>query len=108
MIASQITGVSIVCSVVCSGADQRKHQSSSSLAFVGGIHRGPVDSPHKRPVIRKMFPFDDVIMVDHEDMKWLSMKFTNLSNSVTVSIFNNNDITQFQCCIITILHAHNV
>ena len=27
-----------------------------------GIHRGPVNSPHKRPVTRKMFPFDDVIM----------------------------------------------
>ena len=37
--ASQITGVSIVCSAVCSGAHQRKHQSSASLAFVRGIHR---------------------------------------------------------------------
>ena len=42
--------------------DQRKHQSSASLAFVRGIHRGPVNSPHKWPVTRKMFPFDDVIM----------------------------------------------
>ena len=38
-IASQITGVSIVCSTVCSGADQRNHQSSASLAFVRGVHR---------------------------------------------------------------------
>ena len=45
--ASQITGVSIVCSTVCSGADQRKHQSIASLAFVRGIHRWSVDSPHK-------------------------------------------------------------
>ena len=45
-----------------SGADQRKHQSSPSMAFVWGIHRGPVNSPHKWPVTRKMFPFDDVIM----------------------------------------------
>ena len=44
------------------GADQRKHQSSASLAFVRGIHRRPVNSPHKRPVTRKMFPFDEVIM----------------------------------------------
>ena len=29
---------------------------------VRGIHRGPVNSPHKWPVTRKMFPFDDVIM----------------------------------------------
>ena len=47
--ASQITCVSIVCSTVCSGADQRKRQSSASLTFVTGIHR-------------KMFPFDVVIM----------------------------------------------
>ena len=45
-----------------SDADQRKHQSSASLAFVWGIHRGPVNFPHKWPVTRKMFPFDDVIM----------------------------------------------
>ena len=50
------------CSTVYSDADQRKHQSSASLAFVRGIHRGPVNSPHKWPVTRKMFPFDDVIM----------------------------------------------
>ena len=61
-IASQITGVSIVCSTVCSGAYQIKHQSSTSLAFVRGIHQWPVDSPHKGPVMRKIFPFDDVIM----------------------------------------------
>ena len=41
----------------------RKHQSSASLAFVRGIHRRPVNSPHKGPVTRKMFPFDDVIMM---------------------------------------------
>ena len=45
-----------------SDADQRKHQSSASLAFARGIHRWPVNSPHKGPVTRKMFPFDDVIM----------------------------------------------
>ena len=46
----------------CSGPDQRKHQSSASLAFVREIHRWPVNSPHKGPVAQKMFPFDDVIM----------------------------------------------
>ena len=61
-IASHITSVSMVCSTVCSGADQRKHQSSTSLAFVRGIPRWPVNSPYKRPVTREIFPFDDVIM----------------------------------------------
>ena len=62
-IASQITSLTIVYSMVYSDADQRKHHSSASLAFVWGIHWGePVNSPHKWPVMRKMFPFDDVIM----------------------------------------------
>ena len=62
VMASQITSVSIVCSAVCPGADQRKHLSSASLAFVRGIHRWPVNSTHKWPVTRETFPFDDVIM----------------------------------------------
>ena len=49
-------------STVCSGADQRKHQSSALLDFVRGIHRWPVNSPHRGSVTRKMFPFDDVIV----------------------------------------------
>ena len=61
--ASQITSLTIVYSIVHAGADHRNHQRSASLAFVLGIHRWPVNSPHKWPVTRKMFPFDDVIMV---------------------------------------------
>ena len=55
--ASQITGVSIVYSIVCSSPDQRKHQCSASLAVVRGIHRWSVNSPNKGLVTRKMFPF---------------------------------------------------
>ena len=66
--ASQITSLTIVYSIVYSDADQRKHQSSASLAFVRGIHRSPVSGMlshkwHKWPVTRKKFPFDDVIMI---------------------------------------------
>ena len=60
--ASQITSLMIIYSTVYSDADQRKHKSSASLPFVQGIHRWPVNSPHKWPVTRKTFPFDDVIM----------------------------------------------
>ena len=60
--ASQITSLMIVYSTVYSGADQWQHQSSASLAFVREIHRWPVNSLHKRPVTRKIFPFDDVTM----------------------------------------------
>ena len=62
--ASQITSLTIVYSTLHSGEDQRKYQSSASLAFVRGIHRWPVNSPHKSPVTRNLFPFDGVIMSD--------------------------------------------
>ena len=62
-IASQITSLTFVYSTVYSDADQRKQQSSASLAFVWGIHRELVNSLHKWPVMRKMFPFDDIIML---------------------------------------------
>ena len=70
--ASQITSPTIVYSIVYSSVDQRKHQSSASLAFVRGIHRWPVNSPHKGPVTRKMFPFDDVIMISPRNTKAIS------------------------------------
>ena len=54
--ASQITSIMIFYSTVYSGADQRKHQSSEALAFVRGIHQWPVNSAHKGPVARTMFP----------------------------------------------------
>ena len=70
---SQITSLEIV--ILTSGADQRKHQSSVSLASVREIHRWPMNSPHKGSVTRKMLPFDDVIMSwsrwedSHQDRK---------------------------------------
>ena len=68
--ASQIISVSIVCSTVCSGVVQRKRQPSASLAFVcvRVIHRLLLDSPHRGPVTRKMFLFDDFIM---DQTTWL-------------------------------------
>ena len=63
--AYQITSLTIAYSTVYSGTDERKHQSSASLAFMRGIHRWPVNSPHKGPVTWKMFLFDDVIMLLH-------------------------------------------
>ena len=60
--ASQITSLTNVYSIVYSGSDKRKHLSPASLAFVWGVHRWPANSPYKWPVTRKIFPFDDVIM----------------------------------------------
>ena len=60
------------------GTDKRKHQSSTSLAFVRGIHRGPANSLHKWPVTWKMFPLDDVIM--YWQIPWsLDSTFSSLS-----------------------------
>ena len=44
VLASQITSLTIVYLNVYLGADQRKHQSAASLAFVRGIHRSPVSN----------------------------------------------------------------
>ena len=81
-IASQVSSLTIVYSIVYWDADQRKHQGSASLAFVRGIHRGPVNSPHKWPVTRKMFPFDDAIMFKVDNFTWKSHP------SLTVYIYN--------------------
>ena len=85
--ASQITTLPIVYLIVYSGADQRKHQSSASLAFIRGIHRWPVNSPHKGPVTRTRLPFDDVIMCDWLFSCWL---WTDLNAAMIYLLFGNN------------------
>ena len=45
---------------------RRRSKKTSKLRVTGlcvGNSPGPVNSPHKGPVTRKMFPFDDVIMI---------------------------------------------
>ena len=83
--ASQITGVSIVYSVV----HQRKHQSFASLAFVRGIHRWPMESPHKGQWRQKRFhlmtsswshqPPHFFSRNDHPDTKWTNYQITSLT-----------------------------
>ena len=90
-IASQITSLTIVYSIVYSDADQRKHQSSASLAFVLGIHRGPVNSPHNWPVTRKMFPFDDVIMYNLTQTK-LSLNYPTSAVSALRWQWRHNEL----------------
>ena len=80
MMASQITSLTVVYSTVYSDADQRKHQSSASLAFVRGIHRWPVIYLHNWPVTRKMFPFDDVIMTKETTLKHQVYKVSPLDS----------------------------
>ena len=98
-IASQITGVAIVYSTFCSGADQRKHPSSASLAFVRGIHRWPVNSARKGPVTRKMFPFDDVIMSPKEVTFYIQY-------AMDPTRFRIHDITQHAFSTLSIFSSH--
>ena len=92
--ASQITGVSTVCSTVDSGEDKKEHQIFA-LGFVRGIHRSPVNSPHKG-----QFPFDDVIMwqlkvvyifpnismVWHSHVSDIFLGFSSIANDILVSV----------------------
>ena len=83
-------------SAVHSGADQRKHQSSALLTFVRGIHRSPVNSPHKGPVTRKMFPIDDVIMIHAiwQAHNWVINNFLlNITDMSSVYISNSPHIS---------------
>ena len=92
LMASQITSLTIVYSAVYSGTDERKHQSSASLAFFRGIHQWLANSPHKGPVMRKMFPFDDVIMKRHMFAE-VTFHITSMSDlvatSYTIGLFSN-------------------
>ena len=96
-IVSQITSLTIVYSFVYSDTDERIYQSSASLAFVRGIHRGPVNSPPKWPVKRKMFPFDDAMMISHAvwfiqypDNKRPQEQVNNIHNTFLFSHTNIN------------------
>ena len=75
--ASQITSV-LMFTQPFIHAQIKKHQSSALLAFVRGIHRRPVNCPHKGPVSRKMFPFDDVIMYSKLSASHYICKQTNI------------------------------
>ena len=88
-VASRISSILMVCSAVCSDARWRKYQRSALLAFVRGIHWWLEDSPHKEPVMQKMFPFDDIIM------EWLvTTSLTSLiqttADSFSIGTFGTN------------------
>ena len=93
-IASQITSLTIVYSTVYSDTDQRKYQSSASLAFVRGIHRRPVNSPHKWPVTRKMFLFDDVIMVAEETPNVEGVRGTVPLDTIRSELFSQDTVRE--------------
>ena len=104
--ASQNTGLSIVYLTACSSADQWKHQSSASLAFVRGIHQWPLNSPHKGTVTRKMFPFDYVIMIKKSVMPQTRIETDGRTQATTITpghidwgVKCNRTIPQITQCI---------
>ena len=103
---SQITSLTIVYSTVYSDADQRKHEGFASLAFVRGIHRGPVNSPRKWPVTRKMFPFDDVIMSRHQFQMYAMLKLSFAVWTVILSEIGLKVIFSSHKSIVRIFYAN--
>ena len=85
--ASQVTCVSIVCSNFCSGADQRKHQSSASMAVLRRIHRWRVGFPHKGPVLlKKSFWWRHQTSICRYHT-WVSLSYNRYSLTVMANIF---------------------
>ena len=89
-----------------SGSDQRKHQSSASLAFVRGIHRWRVNSPHEGPVMWRMFSLDDVMIsqfsgneIIGESAKWFVflkiMNFEKARASITQENILDNSLSSY-------------
>ena len=108
-IASQITSLTIVYSTVYSDADQRKHQSPASLAFVRGIHRRPVNSPHKLPVTRKMFPFDDVIVSEFDmEFKMDALSLFSYNTVIIVCVGSANERRRYHVMSYLIGWAHTL
>ena len=81
VMASQITSVSIVRSTICSNADQRNHQSSTSLAYVRGIHWWTVDSLHKGPVTWKMFHLMTIMLQEKYTCSMFCCGFLSLGTA---------------------------
>ena len=103
-IASQITSLTIVYSTVYSDADQRKHQSSASLAFVRGIHRGPVNSPHKWPVTRKCFHLMTTSWSNWTNC-WIVVDCRRHDTHVTSTRAIPLHMEYNSCCLFSWLHA---
>ena len=114
VMASQITSFTIVYSAVYSGVDQRKHQSSASLAFVRGIHRWPVNSPHKWPVTRKMFHLMTSLWDDYfcRFFRWaLSFPLDNHWSSWPVCVvteYNSNELSIILCVYLIIDNIYHL
>ena len=77
--ASLITGVSRVCSTVCSGADQRKHQASRPWPLWGEYTGGfPSQRASNFPICH------DVIVYSRDDIKQTGVNITHWNGNVII------------------------
>ena len=91
-VASHIISPTVVYSTVYSGADEIKHQSFASLAFVRGIHR----NRNKGPVTRKMFPFDDFIMNEAQLVSYVQTRCDRMAFKKDWFLVLSNFSNQFR------------
>ena len=85
----------------CSCAD-KKDQSSASLVVVRGIHRWPMNSPIKRPVTRKMIPFDHVTMGMRHSFEITDVTYVCLNTSNIICLHFGHSCIQH---LVTVLHV---
>ena len=98
MMASHTTGILVVYWNVCSGADKKNTKAPRHLAFVRGIHRWTVSTPHQGPVTRKMFPFDNVIMYTTwwaHSIKRSNRLFSHIMPHL--ACLRSDDVVSFDC-----------
>ena len=91
--ASQITSLTIVYSTIYSGTDQRKYQSSASMAFVCGDSPVTGEFPAQRSSNAEMFPFSDVIMLSPPTRLFISvlrMTTKNTKSRITAYLWGES------------------
>ena len=98
---SQIISVLTVCLTICSGTDQRKHQSSSLLAFVRRTTCDGWLPPYKGAVTQKTYAFDHVFELTDTLVSismWLIFKLTPYGHSCQLNcrfvLYSSNKKTQ--------------
>ena len=74
------------------------HQPHDCLLI---IHRWPMNSPHKGPVTRKMFPFDNVIMIQQENTRSIKLIILPLRELFTLRITHYVRAAVFACKLST-------
>ena len=95
IMTSQVTENIIVCPIVYSGWQQRKHQSSTLLVLLRRLPGSPVDSPHKWPITRTTFAYQDVVndMIILKAFLWRKNIWPTFTKTIKIYLKNKNSVT---------------